>query len=530
MVGGADATGVQRCPTILFRQDGGRRRVALYLQPYPTQGTLPTPATPTPDFHPYMVLALVHAFAHLPVMQGRTRRGGNILHCVQACLPVLSAPWPVKPEPHRKGVLAAVSIKDKACAHKTFLWGGSWATRASFTTWELRPSSTILRSFGPRGAPLPLAPPVPQIMRPLGGGGLSVLPKVLAGTALLAAAAGTTAYVCRARLASAAASRIVGARIVVGGVDFDIDLLGRRRRRRLRSLRRRVDAGDAHAGGAPERERLYHVGPAVGVRDVVLYDDNDRVALRLPAVRVQVSKDNDEAGTAGPAAMAGRGSVMDVDVVRPHAFLIFDNLMLTRSNWATLATPAATRRRGEAKTAPPRTPPSSSTPTVTRRGHRGARPPDARTEAPAPGGVRLRLVRLVDGADLSVTSSVLGANGAATISSGRPLLPSTVHVSEVVISPADVTSLATLEAVVAALAARAFEMTGTQRGLPSGVGAAVKAYVRAATVQGTAGARAVARGHLRRMREDMEEVDRRVFRHFGPSLQSFRVRCLSGCV
>ncbi|GAB0489416.1 hypothetical protein MMPV_000635 [Pyropia vietnamensis] len=365
-------------------------------------------------------------------------------------------------------------------------------------------------------------------MRPPSGGGLSVLPKALAGTALFAAAAGTTAYVCRARLASAAASRIVGARIVVGAVDLDLDLLGRRRRR-LGSLRRRVHTGDTEAGGAPGGERFGHSGPAVGVRDVVLYDDSGRVALRLPAVRVQVSKDNDEAGTVGPAATTGRGGpVMDVDVVRPHAFLIFDNLVLTRSNWATLAAAAAKRFGGQGKTAHSRPPRSSPTPTVARRGHRGTRPPARPTDAPTPGGVRLRRVRLADGADLSVTSSVLGATEAATLSSGHPLLPSTVHVSEVAISPADVTSLAALEAVVAALAARAFETTGTRRGLPSRVGAAVKAYVRAATVQGTAGARATARGHLRRVREDMEEVDHRVLRHSGPSLQTFRDAAKTG--
>lgn len=96
--------------------------------------------------------------------------------------------------------------------------------------------------------------------------------------------------------------------------------------------------------------------------------------------------------------------------------------------------------------------------------------------------------------------------------------------SEVAITPADVTSLAAVEAVVAALAARAFATSGARRGLPPRVGAAVKAYVRAAAAQGSAGARAAARGHLRRVREEVEEVDRRVLRHFGPSLQTFRVR------
>lgn len=374
-----------------------------------------------------------------------------------------------------------------------------------------------------------------------GGGGRSLLPQALAATALTAAAAGTTAYVCRAPLASAVASRAAGARIVVGGVDIDIDLLGRRRRR-LDRLRRRADAGDAgdaDPGGPADERHRQSGGPAIGVRDVVLYDDSDRVALRLPAVRVQLSKEDGQTGTAGGAAAAVRGGhVMDVDVVRPHAFLIFDNLVLTRSNWGSLAAAAARRFGGGEAAAPPPPPrplppPSSRTSTVGRRGHRGAPPPAAPASAPAPGGVRLRRVRLADGADLSVTSSVLGANGVSAApppSSGRPLLPSTVHVSEVAISPADVTSLAALEAVVAALAARAFATTGTRRGLPSGVGAAVKAYVRAAAVQGTAGARAAARGHLRRVREDVEEVDRRVLRHFGPSLQTFRVRCLWGCV
>lgn len=240
-------------------------------------------------------------------------------------------------------------------------------------------------------------------MRPLGGGGggRSVLPAALAATAVTAAAAGTTAYVCRARLASVVASRVVGARIVVGAVDIDVDLLGRRRRR-LRRARADVGAG----GGADEREeerrRGGGGGPAVGVRDVVLYDDADRVALRVPALRVQLSTDD-----GGTAVGAARGRVMDVDVVRPHAFLIFDNLLLTRSNWGGLAAAAAKRFGGaEEADAPPPPPPPS------RRGHRGVPPRAAApTDAPAPGGVRLRRVRLADGADLSVTSSVLGANG-----------------------------------------------------------------------------------------------------------------------
>ncbi|GAB0493340.1 hypothetical protein MMPV_004620 [Pyropia vietnamensis] len=386
-----------------------------------------------------------------------------------------------------------------------------------------------------------------------GGGGGSPLPRVTAGVLAGLLTLGVVTYAGRASLMSAVLSRAVGAEVQVAAVE--VDWLPRR--------------GDPAGGGAPAattsattsaaapstnrsdlpaesvspplppppRTQLRPAlsGPVVGLRDVVLTDAEGRVAARVPAVRVRFGWDVADAA-AGVAAGAGeRGhrpaTVADVELLRPHAYLILDAPTLRSTNWGKLAAAASAARSAK-----------GSTPTDGAKREQGGGtaandvvPTTAAAVARDPptfAGVRLRSVAFVDGADLSVATSVHPSRLSATAAtvadadlgdSVRLLLPAPVHLPAATLDATDFRSLAAVEARLtttagvalarSALGGVAAAAAAAAGGVPPEVGATLRSAVGVGSDEARHALDA-ARAKIRQWKGGADAVDREVLQAF----------------
>lgn len=351
-----------------------------------------------------------------------------------------------------------------------------------------------------------------------GGGGVggSPLPRVAAAVAVGVLALGVAAYAGRAPLTAAALSRAVGADVRVG--DVEVDWWPRRDADGVMEAPATAAtvtaAGPPAAAGAASRRwpppptppaaRPALGGPVVGLRDVVLSDGEGRVTARVPSVRVRLGRD---------AAADGRGGrVADVELLRPHAYLVLDAQTRGAGNWGKLAAAAEAARVAAGA---PRADGDGRSRAGGAAGDGGSPPPPVRRVAagavPTFAGVRLRSLAFPDGADLSVATSVprstrslsgtaAEAAGTDLSGAGRPLLCAPVHVPAVTLDVPDGASVAAIEVRLAEAAFGALARAGvdevaaaaTAAGLPppAELAAAVRASLRSAA--GVRGEEAVA--------------------------------------
>jgi len=362
--------------------------------------------------------------------------------------------------------------------------------------------------------------------------------RIAAGVAVGVLAVSVSAYAARAPLASVALSRAAGADVHVG--DVDIDWFGGGDDLTVAADGAAGTGGGGGGGGGGDgdaappvrRPRPKRTGPAVGFRDVVLTDDAGRVALRIPAARVIVDRS---------AAGSGGGRVADVELLRPHAYLILDNRSGSASNWRTLAaTSAATRfaaGRGDGGVAAADAAAAAAAAAAAR-----SSPSAAATAAvpvpPTVAGVRLRSLVLCGGADVSVATSVPrvalpgsgGGAGTPRRGPGRPLLPAPVHVAEVALSPEELASIGLVERRVSSAVARALSTVGFRMsaitgnaggggggglGRPPDVVGSVGGALRSAAEGGGGAARAAARGTLQQWKDGVGAIDKGVSKALG---------------